>query len=449
MKFKLTVLLSIFFSTTIFANTSTNKFTTDSLHKDSIAADFPGGIGLFYNYLKTTVKYPIASRLRGVQGKVQLKFVIDTTGKVTRVKVMKGLDKFTNMEAVRVIRQSPNWISGSVKGKKVNYTYNIPISFSDTSSYKDAAVMISGKLLKNANLVAKLSLDTMPYYIIPENLTQAVLGQNYKRKLLVFNKTILDLKSYDEAHFQNAFKLLQNIDTSKVQLNVYSKDMQLDEWRKYLNKDSIISIFIYPPSVSKPYDPKKLGTVVLMTRAGLSDLAKMKRDLIDTIMAYRKGSRNPPKQMIAIDDWYNSPELVFNGIDTAIIKSVNIIDSARVARIHGPGYKSGIIYIYTKNYNPNKFANDRQMLLAMIDQYNKTQIDPIDDQLYINHVPYKFKAITDVPTKDITFVRRVTKEETKAIMGFVPMRNSIYVQTTQEYINRSPVEVKISPPPNN
>ncbi|MHA4895753.1 energy transducer TonB [Pedobacter sp. PWIIR3] len=453
MNFKLTVLFSIFFITAAFAKSplafqvSDKLIKSDTAKKDTIPADFPGGINLFYEYLKTHVKYPVASRLNGLQGKVHLKFVIDTVGNVTNVKILKKLDRYTNLQAVRVVTQSPKWIPATIKGKKAKFIYNIPISFSDTSSSKGAAVMVSGKLLKNNRRVAKLPLDTMPYLILPENLTQAVFGPKYKRKLLVFNKTNLDINGYDEAQFKDAFKLLQNIDTSKVQLNVYHKDLPLDQWSKYLNKDSILSIFIYPASVSRPFDQKKLGTVVLMTKAGLENDKKTKRDLIDNILAYRKDFRNPPKEMIAIDDYYYNPQLVYNGLDTAIIKTVNLVDSARIVRMYGTNFKSGCYYIYTKNYNQNKYALDRQKLFTMIDQYKKTQIASVDDQLYLNNFPIDFKSLSAVPAKDIAYVRMITNEETKAYMGYVPMRNSIFIHTTQEYIDKSPIEVRIAPPP--
>lgn len=78
-----------------------------------------------YQYLK----YPQQAVAEGIQGKVLVDFVIDSDGKVTDVKVLKGVDPLLDDEAVRVISASPKWRPGIVKGKKVKSEISLYVEF--------------------------------------------------------------------------------------------------------------------------------------------------------------------------------------------------------------------------------------------------------------------------------------------------------------------------------
>ncbi|MBR1576541.1 MAG: TonB family protein [Bacteroidales bacterium] len=78
-----------------------------------------------YQYLK----YPDAAVRDGIQGKVLVDFIIDEAGKVTDVKVLKGVDEWLDAEAVRVISASPAWKPGYVRGKKVKSEISLYVEF--------------------------------------------------------------------------------------------------------------------------------------------------------------------------------------------------------------------------------------------------------------------------------------------------------------------------------
>ena len=78
-----------------------------------------------YHYLK----YPDDAVRNGIQGRVLVDFVIDEKGKVTDVKVLKGVDPLLDNEAVRVINASPDWKPGTVRGKKVKSRMSLYVEF--------------------------------------------------------------------------------------------------------------------------------------------------------------------------------------------------------------------------------------------------------------------------------------------------------------------------------
>lgn len=91
--------------------------------------NYPGGMNSFYQYLGNSIKFPEAAKKNKTEGKVFLSFVVETTGKLTDVEVIKGLTKETNAEAVRAFEESPKWNPGIVKGKPVRVKYNIAVTF--------------------------------------------------------------------------------------------------------------------------------------------------------------------------------------------------------------------------------------------------------------------------------------------------------------------------------
>lgn len=78
-----------------------------------------------YKYLK----YPEQAVREGIQGKVLVSFVVDEKGKVTDVQVLKGVDPLLDDEALRVIKASPDWKPGLVRGQKVKAELSLYVEF--------------------------------------------------------------------------------------------------------------------------------------------------------------------------------------------------------------------------------------------------------------------------------------------------------------------------------
>ena len=81
-------------------------------------------------YISKNIKYPPISKENNITGKVYVSFVVNKSGQVTDVKILKGVDKYLNSEAVRVVSNLPKFKPGKQRGKAVNVQYNIPIRFS-------------------------------------------------------------------------------------------------------------------------------------------------------------------------------------------------------------------------------------------------------------------------------------------------------------------------------
>ena len=83
----------------------------------------------FSKWVNSQLIYPKTAKKNGVQGRVTLQFTIETSGRVTNVEVIRGVDESLDKEAVRVVSNSPRWKPGYLDGKPVRVTYTFPVIF--------------------------------------------------------------------------------------------------------------------------------------------------------------------------------------------------------------------------------------------------------------------------------------------------------------------------------
>jgi TonB family protein len=91
--------------------------------------EFPGGVEAMMQYVVGNVKYPQDAINEGKSGRVFVSFVVEKDGRVSNVKVMKGICESIDKEAVRVVSSMPRWYAGMHKGEPVRVRYMMPIKF--------------------------------------------------------------------------------------------------------------------------------------------------------------------------------------------------------------------------------------------------------------------------------------------------------------------------------
>ncbi len=94
-----------------------------------IMPEFPGGITALYEYMANNLRYPVAAKEAGIQGRVFVSFVIEKDGSVTNVQVMRGIGGGCDEEAARVIQNLPRWRPGQMGTRPVRVSYSIPVFF--------------------------------------------------------------------------------------------------------------------------------------------------------------------------------------------------------------------------------------------------------------------------------------------------------------------------------
>ncbi len=132
----------------------TNKLVAPELAGQDHAPQYPGGIPELLKYLSYNIKYPVEAEHYGVQGRVLLRFFVETDGSVSDIKVVKTelKDRLSDKkfkkyseheknamrehgegqlkeEALRVVGKMKNWEPGLRRGHKVRVRYTLPVSF--------------------------------------------------------------------------------------------------------------------------------------------------------------------------------------------------------------------------------------------------------------------------------------------------------------------------------
>jgi len=91
--------------------------------------EFPGGIRALYSFINNNVRYPVIAQENGIQGRVFVKFVVDTDGSVRNAEIVRGVDSSLDNEALRVINSLPKFKPGKQRGRPVKVYFNSSINF--------------------------------------------------------------------------------------------------------------------------------------------------------------------------------------------------------------------------------------------------------------------------------------------------------------------------------
>ena len=90
---------------------------------------FPGGDAELMKFLQQNVKYPKEAQEQGKQGRVIVQFVVNTDGSISNDTIVRSVDPSLDAEAVRIVRNMPNWTPGKQKGEPVRVRFTLPVTF--------------------------------------------------------------------------------------------------------------------------------------------------------------------------------------------------------------------------------------------------------------------------------------------------------------------------------
>lgn len=88
-----------------------------------------GGIKGFRSYIANEIRYPLEARQAGVEGRVDVQFVVEKDGSLSEVQAIRGIGAGCDEEAVRVLQNAPRFKPGSQNGKPVRVRMVVPITF--------------------------------------------------------------------------------------------------------------------------------------------------------------------------------------------------------------------------------------------------------------------------------------------------------------------------------
>lgn len=107
--------------------------------------EYPGGNEKFYKYINKNLKYPKTAKRNGVSGKTFVEFAVNTNGTIDdeSVRILTAdeltklgwsqdgtlMNKECEFEAMRLLKECPDWKPAMQKGQPVKVIVIIPITF--------------------------------------------------------------------------------------------------------------------------------------------------------------------------------------------------------------------------------------------------------------------------------------------------------------------------------
>lgn len=86
-----------------------------------------GSVDAFRAWINRNYNYPQAAIDAGVDGLVEVSFVIDRDGSIIDIEIKRDLGFGTGQEAVRVLKAARKWKPGVQNGRAVKVSYTLPI----------------------------------------------------------------------------------------------------------------------------------------------------------------------------------------------------------------------------------------------------------------------------------------------------------------------------------
>lgn len=88
-----------------------------------------GGMSEWNDYLSKNLKYPSTARRMGIEGTVYVSFVVEKSGEISNVQLLRGIGGGCDEEAIRVIENARIWKPGYQRGRPVKVRMRVPIRF--------------------------------------------------------------------------------------------------------------------------------------------------------------------------------------------------------------------------------------------------------------------------------------------------------------------------------
>ena len=100
-----------------------------SKSKEEFIKPQPTNGDTYQQYLKDSLRYPETALEAKIKGFVMLQFIVGSTGEISQIKVIKSLGYGCDEEAIRLLRDGPEWIPGSENGLPTDMEAELKVRF--------------------------------------------------------------------------------------------------------------------------------------------------------------------------------------------------------------------------------------------------------------------------------------------------------------------------------
>ena len=94
-----------------------------------VMPEFPGGSLAILKFIAENLYYPFEAFQNREEGRIIVQFVVERTGELTDIQVVRGASPLFDEEAVLLVKSMPNFIPGKQAGEKVRIRFTLPVMF--------------------------------------------------------------------------------------------------------------------------------------------------------------------------------------------------------------------------------------------------------------------------------------------------------------------------------
>ncbi len=137
-----------------------------------------GGTARYAQFLADHQRYPTPAMQQGQQGTVPVAFVVEKTGAISGVQVVKPVAPLLDAEALRLIKSGPRWTPAKHRGRVVRQRVVVPVSFVLSPPAAPVAGRAPGAPAPppNAADIAASAHPDAPAPVAPDRIAQPVGG---------------------------------------------------------------------------------------------------------------------------------------------------------------------------------------------------------------------------------------------------------------------------------
>jgi TonB family protein len=103
-----------------------DKKSTDNTYHSPAPEE---GFSAFREYLEENLQYPEEAKAEGIEGKVVLKLTISSSGAIKDIEVKRSLGYGCDEEAIRLVREGPNWNNARRGDDPIESTVRVKVKF--------------------------------------------------------------------------------------------------------------------------------------------------------------------------------------------------------------------------------------------------------------------------------------------------------------------------------
>ena len=109
------------------------KFENEVVNVIGSAASPVGGLERYEVYLKENLRYPLTAGKRNVAGTVLVQFLVNPDSSLSDFRILQSISSEYDEEAIRLVRDGPAWVPGSVNGELKEGGMIVPVNFNAES----------------------------------------------------------------------------------------------------------------------------------------------------------------------------------------------------------------------------------------------------------------------------------------------------------------------------